>query len=151
MKKRLIQLTTLSLLMSLVFSLVVSASAAAPKSELEIQASSYFHTENLGLAVVGSGKITVEIDVVSTAKMQELGATDLYIYEVQSDGRYTQVAHYTRDRYPVLIKKDVSQAIIQLTYQGKAGKRYYAEARCYAKNASGSGTRWASSSIITAT
>ena len=54
--------------------------------------------------------------------MQELGATVFYIYEVQSDGRYTQVAHYTREKYPVLIKKDVSQAIIQMTYQGVVGK-----------------------------
>ena len=83
--------------------------------------------------------------------MQELGATVFYIYEVQSDGRYTQVAHYTRDRYPVLIQQDVSQAIVQMTYQGVVGKKYYAEAKCYAKNDAGSGTRWASSGIITAT
>lgn len=151
MKKRLIQLTALSLLMPLVFSLMVSAGVAAPGSEIEPQASSYFASESLGLAAVGGGKVLVKLNVASMEKMQELGATDLYIYEVQSDGRYTQVAHYTRDRYPMLIKKDVSQAIIQLTYQGKAGKRYYAEAKCYAKNASGSGTRWVSSNIITAT
>lgn len=90
-------------------------------------------------------------NVASVGRMQELGATDFYIYEVQSDGRYTQVAHYTREKYPVLIKKDVSQAIIQMTYQGVVGKKYYAEAKCYAKNGSGSGTRWVSSSIVTAT
>lgn len=151
MKKRLIQVTSLSLLMSLMFSLMVSASAAAPGSEVEPQASSYFVAESLGLAAVGGGKVLAKLNVASVGKMQELGATDFYIYEVQSDGRYTQVAHYTRDRYPVLIKKDVSQAIVQMTYQGVVGKKYYAEAKCYAKNDSGSGTRWASSSIITAT
>lgn len=151
MKKRLIQVTSLSLLMSLMFSLMVSASAAAPGSEVEPQASSYFVAESLGLAAVGGGKVLAKLNVASVGKMQELGATDIYIYEVQSDGRYTQVAHYTRDRYPMLIKKDVSQAIVQMTYQGVVGKKYYAEAKCYAKNTSGSGTRWASSSIITAT
>ena len=83
--------------------------------------------------------------------MQELGATVFYIYEVQSDGRYTQVAHYTRNSHPVLIKTNVLRANIQLTYQGMVGKKYYAEAKCYAKNGSGSGTRWVSSSIVTAT
>lgn len=122
MKKRLMQVTSLSLLMSLMFSLMVSASAAAPGSEVEPQASSYFASESLGLAAVGGGKVLAKLNVVSMGKMQELGATDLYIYEVQSDGRYTQVAHYTRDSHPVLIKKDVSQAIVQMTYQGVVGK-----------------------------
>lgn len=150
MKKRLIQAASFGLLITFLFGLMVSVSAAAPEPGAEPQASGYFASEKLGLTAVGGGKVLAKLDVISMAEMQELGALDLYIYEVQSDGRYTQVAHYTRDSHPVLIKKDVSQAIIQMTYPGVAGKKYYAEAKCYAKNASGSGTRWASSSIITA-
>lgn len=150
MKKRLVQVISFGLLMSFAFSLMVSASAVALRPEVDPRASSYFVSESLGLAAVGGGKVLAKLNVVSVEKMKELGALDLYIYEVQSDGRYTQVAHYTRDSHPVLIKKDVSQAIVQITYPGVAGKKYYAEAKCYAKNASGSGTRWVSSSIITA-
>ena len=152
MKKRLIQIISLSFLMSLIFSLTVPAGAAiAPGADAEIQASNYFVSEKAAITAVGNGKIAIEIDVRGTAEMKELGASDVYVYEVQPDGRYTQVAHYTREKYPVLIKKDVSQAIIQMTYQGVVGKKYYAEAKCYAKNGSGSGTRWVSSSIVTAT
>ena len=152
MKKRLIQIISLSFLMSLIFSLTVPAGAAiAPGADAEIQASNYFVSEKAAITAVGNGKIAIEIDVRGTAEMKELGASDVYVYEVQPDGRYTQVAHYTRNSHPVLIKTNVLRANIQRTYQGTAGKKYYVEARCYAKNASGSGTRWVSSSIVTAT
>ena len=151
MKKRLIQVISLSFLMALIFSLTVPAGAAiAPGTDAEMRASSYFQSEKVGIAAAGGGKIVIEIDVRGTAEMKELGASDVYVYEVQSDGRYTQMAHYTRDSFPALIKANVLRANIQLTYQGTAGKKYYVEAKCYAKNASGSQTRWVSSSIISA-
>ena len=152
MKKCLIQVISLCLLMSLMLSLMVPASAAiTPGSDAEIQASNYFVSEKAAITAAGNGKIAIEIDVRGTSEMKELGASDVYVYEVQSDGRYTQMAHYTRDKFSVLIKTNVLRANIQLTYQGTAGKKYYVEAKCYAKNSSGSGTRWVSSSIITAT
>lgn len=151
MKQRLIQITSLSLLLSLLFSLMVSAKAAAPSTEVSPQESTYFASGKTTIAAAGSGKVRATVNVKSTSKMDELGASDLYIYEVQSDGRYTQVAHYTKEKNPALLKKNVSQASIQMTYQGTAGKQYYAEAKCYAKNSTGSTTRWAASGTITAT
>ncbi len=152
MKKRFMQVIPLCLLMSLMLGVMVPVGAAvAPGADAEIRGSSYFQSEKLGVSAVGNGKIAIEIDVKGTAEMKELGASDLYVYLVQSDGRYTQMVHYTRDRFPALIKANVLRANIQLTYQGAAGKRYYVEAKCYAKNASGSGTRWVSSGIVKAT
>lgn len=151
MKQRLIQITSLSLLLSLLFSLMASAQAAAPSTEVSPQESTYFASGKTTIAAAGSGKVVATVSVTATSKMSELGAADLYIYEVQSDGRYTEVAHYTKEKNPALLKKNVSSALVQMTYQGTAGKKYHAEAKCYAKNSSGSTTRWAASGTITAT
>lgn len=151
MKQRLIQITSLSLLLSLLFSLMVSAQAAAPSTEVSPQESNYLHSVQTTITASGSGKVVATVSVKATSKMSELGAADLYIYEVQSDGRYTEVAHYTKEKNPALLKKNVSSALVQMTYQGTAGKKYHAEAKCYAKNSTGSTTRWAASGTITAT
>lgn len=151
MKQRLIQITSLSLLLSLLFSLMVSAQAATPNTEVSPQESNYLNSVKTTIAAAGSGKVVATVNVIATSKMSELGAADLYIYEVQSDGRYTEVAHYTKEKNPALLKKNVSSALVQMTYQGTAGKKYHAEAKCYAKNSTGSTTRWAASGTITAT
>ena len=64
MKKRLIQVISLSFLMALIFSLTVPAGAAiAPGTDAEMRAISYFQSEKVVFAAAGGGKIVIEIDV----------------------------------------------------------------------------------------
>lgn len=152
MKKRFIKVISFCLAMPFVFGQVISAGAAvAPGGDTEIQASNYFTSGTIEIVAAGNGKIDIEVNVCGKTKMTQIGALDVYVYEVQSDGRYTQKMLYTSDRYPELLQSNVQRAVIHLTYQGTAGNKYHVEAKCYAKNDSGSGTRWASSGIVTAT
>lgn len=152
MKKCLIRGIFLCLLVAMVVSVAVSANAAnLPYPEVDIQASEYFASRKAEIMAAGSGKIKIELDVKATDVMQELGASDIYVYEVQSDGRYTEVYHYTKSTHPVLIQKNDYRSVIQVTYQGTAGKSYYVAAWCYAKNASGSQTTWIGSNVVKAT
>ena len=82
--------------------------------------------------------------------MQEIGATTITVHEKKQDGSYQPVYTYTKEKNPNLIGKNRNAYLIDITYQGVAGKDYYILAQCYAKNANGSGITMAGSRAIRA-
>jgi len=119
------------LVLAVLVSLIPAASAA------QARASYYFsRTEDYAIAL-GSGKVLVEFDVVSTHTMTTLGASTVYIYEKQSDGSYEKVKTYTRATVSNMLQSNTTHAYCSITYQGKAGTKYYAVVNYYAKDASG--------------
>ena len=82
--------------------------------------------------------------------MQQVGASDVYIYEQQSDGSYDNVYTYTMDDYPSLIWTNSACAYVDVNYTGTAGKSYHAIVACYAKDSNGAETRYYTTNEVTA-
>lgn len=128
---------TLFLLLALMFSITIPASA---------RASEYFFRTYVKATDIGSGVIRILIDVGATETMQELGATQVTVYEEQSDGSYDPVRTYTRYNYsPSMISYNRASHVSYVTHYGTPGKSYYAVCAFYAKNATGSQTKWSTS------
>lgn len=126
----------LFLLLVLVFSITIPASA---------RASEYFHRTYVKVTDIGSGVQRILVDVGATETMQELGATQVIVYEKQSDGSYDPVKTYTRNDCPSLISYNRASHVSYITHYGTPGKSYYALCAFYAKNSSGSQIKWGSS------
>ena len=122
----------------LVFSMAIPASA---------RASEYFYRTYVEATDIGNGTIRIKIDIGATKTMQELGATQVIVYEKQSDGSYDPVRTYTRSEYPSLISYNRASHVSYITHYGTPGKSYYALCAFYAKNSTGSQTKWGSSNV----
>ena len=130
----------LFLCLTLFFSMALSASA---------RSSSFFDSTSVSATKAGSGTLRIKLNVAATGTMRELGATEIIVYEKQSNGSYKDVFTFKRDTYPTLVAKNRSSYITYVTYPGTPGKTYYVTAHCYAANASGSQYTWAGSSAVT--
>lgn len=120
----------------LVFVLAIPASA---------RASAYFNYTNVYVDDKGNGTIRIQVHVIGTGTMQEIGATQVIVYEEQSDGSYDPVRTYTKNECPSLISYNRASHISYITHYGTPGKSYYALCAFYAKNSSGSQIKWGSS------
>ena len=82
--------------------------------------------------------------------MAEIGATQICVYQKQSDGSYQEVHTYTRYNQPGMILTKQAFADVNIIYPGTAGKYYYVTAACYCKNSAGSETAWVGSKAVKA-
>ena len=128
MKKRLLSLFSAILLLA---SLSTVASAA------DIRASAYFGATDVRAYAENNGVILFEIDVDATHTMQEVGASEVYVYEQQSNGDWELVYTFAKTSHSFLIWRNSSCAYVDARYQGTIGKKYFASVACYAKDSSG--------------
>lgn len=133
------------LLIAMVLSLFLTVYAAT-STENEIQASNYFGSTEVTCIPTGSGKVTVEVEIIATHTMTSLGPTKIEIWEKQSNGSYSKVKTYSGG----MLSSNTSHAFATKTYQGTSGTKYYARATLYAEDSNGSATRTHVSSTITA-
>ena len=143
MKKRIVSLLCAVLV-------IMSLPGVACAAEVTPRASDYFsYTSVRAYAKTGS-KIIIEMDVDANNAMLEVDASYVYIFEQQCDGSYDVVYTYTKEAYPSLIWTNSSCAYVDVTYQGTAGKDYYALVGCYAKDSNGAETRYYTTYVVTA-
>ena len=128
MKKRFFSLLFVMLLL---FSLSTAAYA------VDARASDYFSATSVRAYAKSGGKILFEVDINATHTMQEVGASEIYVYEQQDDGSWDNVYTFTMDDHPYLIETNSIGACVDATYQGTVGKKYFATVACYAKDSSG--------------
>lgn len=130
MQKRLLAFLSAA---AVLFSLTMSVWAASP----EPRASDYFSSTSVRAYAKSGGKILFETDIHATHTMQEVGVSDIAVFEKQSDGSWDEVYVFTMDEHPYLIETNSIGACIDATYQGTVGKDYYALVACYAKDSDG--------------
>ena len=130
MKKRLLALFCA---VSVLLSLTTAVCAVNPGA----RASDYFSYTSVRAYAESGGKILFETDIDATHTMQEVGVSELYVYEKQSDGTWDEVYIFTKEEHPYLIETNSIGACIDATYQGTVGKQYYALVACYAKDSDG--------------
>ena len=133
MKKRLF-----CLLCALVVMIGLPADGVA--AQVEPRASDYISCTRVGAYAAGYGKVRIEVDVTATDMMEEVGASEIFIYKQNSRGTYDLVYTYVKDVYPQMIVENSFFGNIDVTYRGTAGCRYFAAVGCYAKDSSGSET-----------
>lgn len=131
------------LALAIVISMPVFANAAATASD-------YFSYTRVEAYSQGGGWILIEIDAEATDTMQRLGASEVYIFEQQSDGHYDCIYTFHWGDYPYMMEANTHCAYIDVEYKGTVGVRYYAMAGCYAKNANGNETLYSISNTVVA-
>lgn len=144
MKKR---ITSLICALLMLVSVPGLASASAPR------ASDYFSCTDVRAYAESGGKILIEFDINATHTMLEVGAKRVYIYEQQSDGSYVNVYTFNSESayfYSAMIDTNSAFGEGDLTYQGTAGKNYYATCALYARDSTGSQTLYQNTNVVTA-
>lgn len=131
--------------LALLLCIVLTCCMVIPASA---RASEYFHRTYVKATNVGGGTLSIMVDLAATGTMQEVGATKVVVYEKKSNGNFEPVYTFTREAYPNLITYNRLSYITYVTYYGDPGKSYYVSAAFYAKNASGSQTKWGDSSVV---
>lgn len=118
---------------SVLLCLTTAAWAANPGA----RASAYFGATSVRAYAQSGGKILFETDINATHTMQEVGVSEIAVFEKQSDGTWDEVYLFTKEEHPYLIETNSIGACIDATYQGTVGKDYYALVACYAKDSDG--------------
>ena len=122
---------------SLLFALLLLFSLSTASYAVEARASDYFGYTSVRAYAKSGGKILFEVDINATHTMQEVGASEIYVYEQQDDGSWDNVYTFTMDEHAYLIETNSIGACVDATYQGTVGKNYFATVACYAKDSSG--------------
>ena len=141
MKKRLLALLFAVLLLSSLSTIAYASNA---------RASAYFCSTDVRAYAKSGGKILFEVDINATHTMQEVGASEIYVYEQQDDGSWDNVYTFTMDEHSYLIETNTAGAYVDATYQGTVGKNYYALVACYAKDSSGYERLYDETPVVTA-
>lgn len=135
---------------SLLFALLLLFSLSTASYAVDARASDYFGYTSVRAYAKSGGKILFEIDIDATHTMQELGASEVYVYEEQDDGSWDNVYTFTMDEHPYLIETNTVGAYVDATYQGTVGKRYFATVACYARDSAGAEGLYFDTPVVTA-
>ena len=136
--------------LSLLFALLLLFGLSTASYAANARASDYFSFTDVRAYAKSGGKILFEIDIDATHTMQELGASEVYVYEEQDDGSWDNVYTFTMDEHPYLIETNTVGAYVDATYQGTVGKRYFATVACYARDSTGAEGLYFDTPVVTA-
>jgi len=101
--------------------------------------------------VLGDGELSIGFNISGKGKMDEIGATTIYLYE--NNGRTTRVAQtfrHTDPGYTYLMGTDSYYHSGNVSYEGTPGYTYYAVVEFRAGNSSGSDSTSYTTSTVTA-
>jgi hypothetical protein len=131
--------------LSLTVAFLLLLSAALPAfAHASDQISSY----SITIVPRGSGRVEVTVNVIGTHRqMTRIGFPGIILYE-RIGGSWSSVAIHSAKYNPTVPAGSHS---FVFTYQGVAGRQYYAYSSFFARDTHGSDTREADSPMITAT
>ena len=138
MRKRIVALVSICLLM-----VCLTSFASARASE-------YFSYTAVYATALDDGEVLIEYDIDPTHRMQECGASIIWIYEGENNSGYEVVRIYRMEDYPDMIQHDTILGDGEVTYPGTPGKDYYALVGVYAKDQYGSETIYFPTNVVTA-
>jgi hypothetical protein len=138
MMKRAVSILLAVVLLTAIFSIPASARASHQIAGFSIT-----------ITPMGSGNVRVVTSVSGTHnQMTTIGMPAITIYERNNSSSAWRIVHSTGPHYnPNTTAGSHSHAV---TFQGVAGRQYYAHAGFFAQDSQGSDSRSASSPIITA-
>ena len=136
--------------LSLLFAALLLISLSTVVYAIDARASAYFGATSVRAYARSGGKILFEVDINATHTMQEVGASEIYVYEQQDDGSWDNVYTFTMDEHPYLIETNDFGACVDATYQGTVGKNYFGTVACYAKDSNGGEKLMFDTPVVTA-
>ena len=137
-------------LWALLFVMLLLVSLSTAAYAVDARASAYFGATSVRAYAKSGGKILFEVDIDATHTMQEVGASEIYVYEQQDDGSWDNVYTFNMVDHPYLIETNSIGACVDATYQGAVGKNYYAAVACYAKDQNGTERLYDNTPVVTA-
>ena len=129
--------------MILVCSLLLAVPAHAV-SATEPRASAFFCSYGTDLYEISATSFQIWFDVVANVgtSMQELGVSEIALYESPNQQSWTRVATYTMDAYPQMVAQNTQSHGGYVPYDTAITGYYYtARITFYAKNSSGIGEK----------
>ena len=114
------------------------------------RASEYFGYTAVYATALDDGEVLIEYDIDPTHRMQECGASIIWIYEGENNSGYEVVRIYRMEDYPDMIQHDTILGDGEVTYPGTPGKDYYALVGLYAKDQYGNETIYFETNVVTA-
>ena len=114
------------------------------------RASEYFGYTAVYATALDDGEVLIEYDIDPTHRMQECGASIIWIYEGENNSGYEVVRIYRMEDYPDMIQHDTILGDGEVTYPGTPGKDYYALGGVYAKDQYGSEAIYFPTNVVTA-
>lgn len=98
-----------------------------------------------------NGLLNIAFDISGMGKMDEIGATAAYLFEVtENSSGIVAVYNYHNPAYAYMMGSNSSFHAGNLPYQGTPGHKYYAEVYFRAGNSTGSGSTVYTTAITTA-
>lgn len=129
-------------LVAMLSNMCCSFASAVAKPSDGTQSSSYLSAYRASLTPVPDGKIVCTVDVIAAINADEVGASDIFLYE-STDGVHfgSWIKHYNSDDYPSMMGSGWWHAADVFTYQGVVGRYYIADVYVYAADSTGSDTK----------
>ena len=142
------RLTIKTLSFLLLFSLAFSTVAVPVEA---VPASDYIHSYSASISRTSSGVVRVSYCITGMGKMDEIGATTIYLYEsIGSSWALVKTFKHTQSAYSSMMDSYTSMHSGYVTYSGTAGKQYYASVSFWAGKGGDGDTASKSTSSVTA-
>ena len=126
-------LKSISICFIIVAMLTAVAFAAAPVEPMQPQASKYISGTTTAARAMGSGQVRFTFDITATKPMKDVGALQVDIYEVGSNKNTCVETHYyTWSGDEHLMGHNKGSHMSSVTYDGVAGRQYYANVMFFA-------------------
>ena len=137
--KQLKKILVKCILLCLVFSLVIPATAsAATVAQIMPMASYYLDSYNTYICDMGNGNIEIWFSVTGTGDMDEIGTLSILLFESSDNSTWTRVKTYSHENYSSMLAYDDWSHVSYVSYRGTPGKYYKAYVCIWAgKNGSG--------------
>lgn len=129
--------------------LLVCAFLAATPTTASARASAQISSYYIDAGPIGSGKIAIDFSITCPGIMKEVGAQDIYIYEITPNGLVERVHYDTED--VDMISTDTWVHAKYKTYYGSVGKTYYITVTIYATDYNNQSDSRSQSFTVTAT
>lgn len=144
MKLTIRKLTSLALSLCMVTAMITTFAIA--------RSSAYLSMYSAGCNPRSGGEIAVWVDVTGTkAKMDRIGADEIYLYESTDGINFHCEKVFTRSEYPNMTVTNANDYYkTAVTYQGTPGYYYYALVFVYAEKDGGSDTKPYETAVVQA-
>lgn len=118
--------------------------------EASARSSNYLDLYGIVLTPQSGGKIVVTVDVDGIRSMTQIGATTIFLYESTDGTDFTRIKTYKYEDYPTMMGSGIHYYKDAATYNGVAGRYYYAIGYCYAGDETGHDEKSYTTSIVRA-
>lgn len=107
------------------------------------RSSAYLSSYSARLKALSGGEIAVVVDMDGAGTMDEIGATEIHIYESTDNVSFDLVESYYSDDHPEMLWEDDTYYYDDpVIYEGIVGRYYKATVCFYAAKNNGSDTAW---------